>query len=549
MCLIIIQWFKIRRIGNDKMKTRTNSERKSNLKISVLLFLLITNSVFILAVSKTEKQKPNIIFIMSDDHASKAISAYYGSLIKTPHIDRIAQEGILFKRSYVTNSLCAPSRAAMLTGKYSCKNGLRDNRDRFDSSQQTFPKLLRKAGYQTFIVGKWHLKTTPTGFDDWKILYGQGTYYNPLFLENGDTVKHIGYTTDIITDFAIEELENRNKEKPFALLIHHKAPHRNWMPAIKYLGAFDTVDISLPETFYDNYNTRIPASEADMRIDDMYLSFDLKLLKNYYLKETGTGGEAKFAKHVEKTWEHVLARLTPQQYKTYIDYLSVISKKFKKMNLKGRKLTEWKYRRFMRDYLSSILSVDESVGKILKYLDDNNLTQNTIVVYTSDQGFYLGEHRWYDKRWMYEESFSTPLLIRYPKEIKPNTVSNDFVINIDYSPTFLDYAGVSIPKDIQGKSLRKILQGNTPENWRNSVYYHYYEYPHGWHKVRRHYGVRTERYKLIYFYGINIWELYDLKSDPHELNNIYESMKNTETVAKLKLELNRLKKEYNDFDK
>jgi arylsulfatase A-like enzyme len=433
----------------------------------------------------------------------------------------------------------------MLTGKYSSKNGLRDNRDVFDGSQQTFPKLLQTAGYQTFIIGKWHLKTMPTGFNDWKILFGQGVYYNPRFLENGDTVSYAGYTTDIITNLAIDKLEKRDKSKPFALLVHHKAPHRNWMPNIKYLGAFDSVKVPIPKTFFDDYKTRVPASKADMRISDLYLSGDLKLLKGSYGKETGTGGDFNYAKHAEKSWERTLENLTPEQRKAYINYLSKISDDFKRMNLKGKELAEWKYQRYMHDYLSCILSVDESVGKILKYLDDNNLAGNTIVVYTSDQGFYLGEHQWYDKRWMYEESFSAPLLIRYPEEIQPNTTTDDFVMNIDYAPTFLDYAGVPIPQDIQGKSFRKILQGRTPSDWRKSVYYHYYEYPHGWHKVRKHYGIRTDRYKIIYFYGVNIWELYDLKTDPQELNNIYETMKDSAIVLKLKTELNSIREKYN----
>lgn len=498
--------------------------------------------------SSEQKTKPNIIFIMSDDHAEKAISAYSSELIETPNIDRIAKEGMLFKNSYVTNSICAPSRATMLTGKYSSQNGLRDNRDEFDGSQQTFIKLLKANGYQTSIIGKWHLKTKPTGFDDWRILIGQGSYYNPKFWENGDTTKYIGYTTDIITKFAIEQLENRDKNKPFVMLVHHKAPHRNWMPHPKYFGAFDSVNIPLPETFYDDYKTRKPASEADMRIDGMYLSFDMKLQKGSYKKEMGTGGNAAFAKNAEKNWINTYNRLTDEQRGAWDSYYNKINEDFKKQKLSGDKLLRWKYKRYMDDYLSCILSVDESVGKILDYLDDHGLTENTIVVYTSDQGFYLGEHGWYDKRWMYEESFITPLLVRYPKKIAPNSVSNNFVMNIDYAPTFLDYAGVEIPSDIQGKSIRPILEGNNPSDWRKSMYYHYYEYPHGWHKVHKHYGIRTERYKLIHFYGIDYWEFFDLEKDPNELNNIYEKMKNSKIVTDLKQELDSLKVKYKDTD-
>ncbi len=514
-----------------------------NLWVHLFLLLLLHVSIY------SQTKKPNIIFIMSDDHDEKAISAYSQKLISTPNIDRIADEGMIFKNSYVTNSLCAPSRAAMLTGKYSSLNGLRDNRDIFNGAQQTFPKLLRKAGYQTSIIGKWHLKTEPTGFDSYRILLGQGEYYNPKFWENGDTNQYVGYVTDLITDFAIRELKKRDKSKPFAMLIHHKATHRNWMPNPKYFGVFDSVDIPLPKNFYDNYATRIPASEADMKIKDMYLSQDMKLLKDYYKKETGSGGQLEYAKYVEKNWYNTLnLQMTGEQRTAWNKYYDKINKEYKKDNLKGKQLTEWMYRRFMQDYLSCVLSIDESVGRILKYLDDNNLTENTIVVYTSDQGFFLGEHGWYDKRWMYEESFHTPLLIRYPKKIKPKSVSNDFVMNIDYAPTFLDYAGVNIPSDIQGESFRNILENRPHPNWRKSMFYHYYEYPHGWHLVRQHYGVKTERYKLIYFYGIDYWELFDLQNDPDEMKNIYNEMKDTKLVKDLKEELAYLRKKYKDKD-
>ncbi len=518
--------------------------------MKILVLIIITaQSLLFVSCLKEKPERPNIIFIMSDDHAQKAISAYSNELIKTPNIDRIANEGIIFNSSYVTNSICSPSRATMLTGKYSSENGLRDNRDEFDGSQQTFPKLLQKAGYHTSMIGKWHLKTKPTGFDNWRILFGQGEYYNPLFWENGDTTKYIGYTTDIITDFAIEELEKRKKNKPFAMLVHHKAPHRNWMPHPKYFGAFDTVNIPIPDNFYDDYKTRIPAAEADMRIDDMYLSQDFKLLKETYGDETGTGGSKDYAQLVEKYWDNTRnINLNVGQRLFWDKYYNKINEEYKKLKLKGKDLSEWKYKRYMEDYLSSILSVDESVGRILKYLDENDLTNNTIIVYTSDQGFFLGEHGWYDKRWMYEESFSTPLVMRYPDKINPNSVSDDFVMNIDYAPTFLDYAGVEIPSDIHGESLRNIVEGKEVSGWRKSMYYHYYEYPYGWHSVNQHYGVRKGNYKLIYFYKIDLWELYDLDSDPKEMNNIYDKMENSEIVFELKNELDSLKIKYNDID-
>ena len=512
--------------------------------------LTITSAFFISACTQEKPEasysKPNIIYIMSDDHAQRAISAYSRELINTPNIDRIANEGMIFRNSFVTNSLCAPSRAALLTGKYSSQNGLRDNRDEFDGSQQTFIKLLRNSGYQTSIIGKWHLKTKPQGFDHWRILINQGTYYNPKFIENGDTTRYTGYTTDIITKFAIEELQKRDKAHPFVMLVHHKAPHRNWMPEPDHFGAFDSKEIPLPETFYDDYKTRKAAAEADMRVADMYISFDLKLNEGSYDKETGTGGNANFAKNAPGNWMNTLNSLTGKQRKAWDSYYDKINEDFKEHHLSGKALLKWKYERYMHDYLSCILSVDESVGEILDYLDEHGLTENTIVVYTSDQGFYLGEHGWFDKRWMYEESFRTPLLIRYPKSIKAGSVCDNFVMNIDYAPTFFDFASLNIPGDIQGESLKPLLKGQTPPSWRKSMYYHYYEYPHGWHNVHKHYGIRTDRYKLIYFYDMDYWELFDLEKDVHEMNNIYEEMKNSPLVDSLKKELTALKIKYKD---
>ncbi len=520
------------------------------MKLVQKLFLVSVISLLIFACRQENASapysKPNIIYIMSDDHAQRAISAYSKDLISTPNIDRIANEGMIFRNSFVTNSLCAPSRATMLTGKYSSQNGLRDNRDTFDGSQQTFIKLLKNYGYQTAIIGKWHLKTKPQGFDDWRILSGQGAYYNPRFIENGDTTKYTGYTTDLITKFAIEELENRDKSKPFVMLVHHKAPHRNWMPEPDYFRTLDSKKFPVPETFYDNYKTRKAAAEADMRIADMYLSGDLKLNKGSYKEETGTGGNAKYAKNAPRNWENSLKSLTEEQRKAWNAYYDKVNEDFKKQHLSGKELLLWKYQRYMHDYLSCILSVDESVGEILDYLDKHGLSDNTIVVYTSDQGFYLGEHGWYDKRWMYEESFRTPLMIRYPKKIKAGSVCKNFVMNLDYAPTFLDFAGVDIPADIQGQSLKPLLEGQKPADWRKSLYYHYYEYPHGWHKVHKHYGIRTERYKLIYFYDMDYWELFDLQKDPHEIDNIYEQMKDSNLVDKLKKELTALKIKYKD---
>ena len=493
------------------------------------------------------KRKPNIIFIMSDDHAEKAISCYSKKLIDTPNIDRIANEGIIFKNSFVTNSICAPSRAVLLTGKYSHMNGLRDNRDEFDGTQLTFPKLLQQNGYETNIVGKWHLKTEPTGFDDWKILVGQGQYYNPVFIENGVEVQYLGYTTTLITDKAIDMMEQRDQKRPFCMLVHHKAPHRNWMPDSKHMDVFNDKDLPLPETLHDDYSNRSAAAHADMRIKDMYLSLDMKLKKESYQKETGTGGNANFTVNVEKSWQNTYENLTDKQKEAWDKHYNLMNEKFTQANFSDKELLEWKYQRYIKDYLRCILSLDENIGRLLDYLDENGLADDTIVIYTSDQGFYLGEHGWYDKRFMYEESLSMPLVMRYPREIEPGQISDDIVLNLDFAPTFLDFAETDIPEEMQGKSFRSITQGKTPENWRTSMYYHYYEYPHGWHNVKRHYGIRTQSYKLIHFYDeVEKWELYDLDVDINEMNNLYNDSTYSNIVKSLKAELKQLQLYYGD---
>ena len=346
---------------------------------------------------------------------------------------------------------------------------------------------------------------------------------------------------------AIETLEKRDKEKPFCMLVHHKAPHRNWMPNPKYFDAFKNQDLPLPESFFDNYVGRLAAEEADMRINDMYLSLDMKLLPGYYNEETGTGGSKNAAKNIEKSWQNSYNNLTEKQKTAWDAHYNPINEEFKNADLSGKKLLEWKYQRYIKDYLRCILSVDESVGRLLDYLDMEGLSENTIVVYTSDQGFYLGEHGWYDKRFMYEESLGMPLVMRYPGEIEAGYKSENIVLNLDFAPTFLDYANATIPEKIQGESLRKLFPGKDNTEWRNSMYYHYYEYPHGWHTVKRHYGIRTNRYKLIHFYNdIDQWELYDLETDPNEMNNIYNLPENKELIGSLKEKLGDLQHQYND---
>ena len=438
------------------------------------------------------KKRTNILFIMSDDHASHAMSCYGSRINKTPNLDRIAKEGMRFDNCFCTNSICAPCRAVILTGKHSHVNGLIDNEVHFDGSQQTFPKLLQAAGYQTAMVGKWHLKTDPTGFDYWNILPGQGEYYNPVMIEMGQRKKHTGYVTDIITDVCLDWLKGRDPNKPFCLMYHHKAPHRNWQPGPKHLTLYDDVTMPEPATLFDDYATKSAAArEQEMTVERHLNAADLKL--------TRPGG------------------LTEEQAAAWDAAYEPKNKAFAEAKLTGRELVRWKYQRYIKDYLRCIASVDENVGRMLDYLDEAGLAENTLVFYTSDQGFYLGDHGWFDKRFMYEESLRMPLAARLPGNVKAQSVNADMVQNLDFAPTFLDYAGVGVPADMQGRSFRKTLEGKTPADWRQTVYYHYYEYP-AVHAVKRHYGVRTLRHKLIHFYyDIDAWELYDLRKDPEEL--------------------------------
>lgn len=485
---------------------------------------------------------------MSDDHAEQAISCYGSKLIKTPALDRIANEGVRFENSFVTNSICGPSRATLLTGKYSHLNGFKDHRDRFDGSQVTFPKVLQEAGYKTAIVGKWHLKSEPTGFDYWNILKGQGQYYNPTLkeIDKAEDTQHEGYSTDIVTDLALGALNDMEQGNPFCMMVHYKSPHRNWMPNTKYLDAFDDVEFPLPESFDDDYTGRPAAEAADMRIEDMWLSFDQKMVRPYYGEETGRGGKDSWTENVEDSYEKSLERLTDSQRKAWDAHYQKRMDEFKKLNPTGTEKKTWMYQNYLRDYLGCVLSVDENVGRILAFLDKKGLSDNTILVYTSDQGMYLGEHGWYDKRFMYEETLSMPLLMRYPMEMPSGKVVKEMVMNLDFASTFLDYAEAPIPKEMQGSSLRPLLRRWDDSNWRESIYYHYYENPRGWHSVRGHCGVRTEKYKLLHFYLDDRWELFDLEADPNEMNNVYGDPNYVQVQADMKKELERLIEHYGD---
>ncbi|RNC88325.1 MAG: DUF4976 domain-containing protein [Winogradskyella sp.] len=488
--------------------------------------------------------KPNIVFIITDDHAYQALSAYDDKFIKTPHIDRLANEGMLFQKAFVTNSICSPSRAVALTGKFSHLNSVRDNLDVFDTTQVTFPKLLQQAGYETAIYGKWHLKSEPKGFDYWEVLPDQGHYYHPEFLTPEGEIKTEGYVTDVITDKAINYLETqRDSSKPFMLMYNHKAPHRQWWPSMHDLEDFKYKKIPVPATLFDDYKTKSKAStDAQMRIaDHMALTMDNKIAPEIIEKLD----YEEFLDWYTSSYTERLNRLTEAEKEQWHKVYGPINKDFEQNTPKGKALTLWKYQRYMEDYLGVIKSVDRNIGKLLDYLDDNNLSENTMVVYTSDQGFYLGEHGWFDKRFMYEESFRTPLLIRYPNIVESGSVNTDLVQNIDFAPTVLEVAGVSIPKEVQGNSLVPLFEGDN-SNWRDALYYHYYEYP-GIHMVKRHYGVRTKQYKLIrFYYDIEAWELYDLDNDPNEMNNVYGNHDYKAVQEKLHKRLEELRIQYQD---
>jgi arylsulfatase A-like enzyme len=464
-----------------------------------------------LRLGRAADAPPNIIYMMADDHASHAISAYGSRINRTPNIDRIAQQGVRFDNCFCTNSICAPSRAVILTGQYSHLNGVKTLNDPLDPSRQNVAKLLQGAGYQTAMIGKWHLQKDPAGFDYWNILPGQGVYHDPDFIEMGTRTKRTGYCTDLIADYSLDYLKRRDRNKPFFLMCHHKAPHRPWQPDEKHAHMFDNADIPEPANLYDHYEHRSQAAaNATLRVGE---------------------------------------NMTPTDVKRPIP-----------PDLKGDALRKWAYQFYMKDYLRCIASVDDNVGRVLDYVDAEGLAKNTIVIYTSDQGFFLGDHGWFDKRFMYEESLRMPFLFRYPGVVKPGSVNRDMTLNLDFAETFLDFAGQKAPPDMQGRSFRPILEGHTPRDWRQSMYYRYWMHLAD-HGVPAHYGVRTKQFKLIYYYGKALgssgaidrdtapeWELFDIARDPHEMNNLYGDPKHERVVHELKAELTRLRKQYRDQD-
>ncbi|WP_366943610.1 sulfatase [uncultured Polaribacter sp.] len=494
----------------------------------------------------TAKKRPNIIFIMADDHATQAISAYghpISKLAPTPNIDRIAEEGAIFKNNFCTNSICGPSRAVILTGKHSHVNGFRMNGNQFDGSQQTYPKLLQKAGYNTAIIGKWHLHGSPEGFDYWNILRDQGNYYNPQFItqesagEKIDTTIVNGYATDLVTKDALEYLDKvKESNQPFMLMVQHKAPHRNWMPALRHLNKYDAVKFPVPETYFTDHNGSTASKEQSQTIyTDMYEGHDLKM--------TIKKGSNQLA---HNPWKTDFDRMSIEQRAAWDKAYQPKNDAFHDANLTGKALHLWKLQRYLKDYMATIAAVDEGVGEILEYLKANNLEENTIVVYTTDQGFYLGEKGWFDKRFMYEESLAMPMLMKYPTVIKSGTEVTALTQNLDFAPTFLDFAGVKIPEDMQGKSLKPLVtNAQKDEDFREAIYYHYYDFP-AFHMVKKMYGVRTNRYKLIHVYDdVDEWELYDLQEDPSELNNLINDKEYQEIKADLQQKLAQLQKEYN----
>ena len=477
--------------------------------------------------------RPNILFIFSDDHSCQSIGAYrqwLSGFVRehqiTPNIDRLAGQGALFERSFCGNSICSPSRATVLSGLHTHLNGVTHLGGSIRPGTWTFPPALQAAGYQTALIGKWHLGNTPAGFDFYRIVPGQGQYWKPIF--NGpDGVKETieGYVTDIITDKSIAWLKQRDKSKPFLLLTHHKAPHRPWSPPERYYRLLADTKVPEPTTLFDDYAHRTSsARNQKMEIArDMTMASDLKVLPSGKAPE----------------------RLTPEQAARWQEAFQPRNAAFQAANLEGRELTRWKYQEYMKDYLRCVKAVDDSVGQLLDYLKQEGLDSNTVVIYAADQSFFNGEHGWFDKRWIYEESLTMPLIVRWPNVVKPGSRIRPMVQNIDYAPTFMEMAGLAAPASVQGRSLLPLLRGETPADWRRSLYYHYYDPGHG---VQQHYGLRTERYTLANFYPVQEWELFDLEKDPQQLRSVHDDPAYAGVVAELKTELTRLRTLYRDTD-
>ena len=487
-------------------------------------------------------ERPNILFIFSDDHATDAIGAYDGrlkSVDPTPAIDKLAAQGMVMRNSFCTNSICGPSRAAILTGKHSHKNGFMNNGNSFDWDQQTFPKLLQQAGYQTALYGKSHLKGTPQGFDHWAVLPGQGDYFQPnLIFPDGKRVVQ-GHCTDVVTNLALDFLNNkRDAQKPFLLMVQHKAPHRNWMPALRHLKLYADQDLPEPATLFDDFKDNAsPVAKHEMGIGQ-HMGLDYDLFQ--HLKNDPAQGKDQLSRFYQ--------RMNEEQFSAYQKHYGPRNNTFLSVKSKYEANLRWKYQRYLKNYLRCVRGVDESVARLMQELETLGLGEHTIVIYSSDQGFYLGDHGWYDKRWMYEESLQMPFIIKWPGVIKPGSSCESMIQNIDYGPTFLDAAGLDVPGDMQGLSmlpLLKGLKGETPTDWRDSIYYHYYEFP-SVHMVPRQYGIRTKRYKLIHFYQFDEWELYDLETDPDELHNLYGKKEHAELIAGLKKQLEALREHYDD---
>ncbi len=485
--------------------------------------ILVPFSVFGQLSNEKKVQKPNILFIFSDDHALNAISAYNDKNGLTPNIDRIARAGVVFDNNFCANSISSPSRACLLTGKHSHMNGVTTWQS-FDGSQETFPKILQRNGYATAIFGKWHLTSKPTGFEEWAILEGQGNYYNPNYITPTGVKRIEGYSEDITTDMTLDFIKRqKDSGRPFLAMCHFKAPHRTWFPNIKYLNSYKDMVYPEPSNFWDNYQNRAtPASKNKMSIDkDMQMGYDLK-----------------FPLTENNEW----SRMTPEQQKAVATCYEARNKAFQDAHLQGKDLVRWKLQEYMRDYMRCVASVDENVGRLLDYLKENHLDENTIIVYSADQGFYLGEHGWFDKRWMYEESFRMPLIMAYPKVIKPKTHLKQLTQNIDFAPAFLDLAGIQVPVEMQGISFAPLFK-HPKRELRDALYYHYYDGP-GEHGVAKHYGIRTRQYKLIYYYEYNEWELFDLKKDPNEMRSVYNEPEYANIQARLFKRLFELKAGY-----